>query len=148
MPQTMADPGAVAAVVQRIFMEKFRQSIACGLGHQVNAKIAGHALAVSADATAPFRRRAVGLLDSAGEGSANKRIGPNRIEQVVAQLFLLRRALVSLAWLSPGHVRGHHAGRAGLRRRGRLLLRWRRILARARSRTGLRSRGLRENSKS
>src|ERR1700679_2838629 len=110
MLQTVAEPGTVAAVVKRIFMENLGQSVACGLGHQVNPKIARHALAVSADATAPFRRRSVGLLDSAGEGGANKRIGPNRIERVVTELFLFRRAPVSLAWLGPGHVRRHHAG--------------------------------------
>src|ERR1700735_2195617 len=105
MPQTVTEPSAVATVVKRIFTKSLSQSIARGLGHQVNAKIARHPFSVSSDATAPLGRRPVGLLDSASEGGANKRIGPKRIERVVAQLFLFRRALVSLAWLGPGHVR-------------------------------------------
>ena len=64
MPQAVTEPGAAAAIVKRVFVKDFSQTVAGRLRHQVDAKIACDPHTVSVPALTPVRGPVTGLLDA------------------------------------------------------------------------------------
>src|SRR5271168_1325540 len=124
MLQTGDKPVALAAVEKRVLVENLSQTVTRRLRHQVDAKIVRHTHPVRIPSLAPLRHRIVRLLHSPRDRRADEGIRAERIEGIVAQFFLFRRAFIDLPRLYSGSVWRHDTGLAGglLRRWSRLLL--------------------------
>src|ERR1700682_2299553 len=101
---------AVAAVIQRVFPEGFRQSVARTRRYHGDAEVGTNSLAVGAPALPPLRRRFICLIDGSQDPRAGDGIGTEGIEEVVPELRSLRRAAVAEVQFSSGCAGGGRNG--------------------------------------
>src|ERR1700689_4637682 len=107
----------LAAIVQCVFADGFRQPIARGSGYRRDAEVGAYSLAIPFHPLSPFWRRIVFLVDARSDCRSDDGIRAECVEQVVVNLDFFCRARIRQVRGWTGRTRGQ-PGSAGTATRG------------------------------
>src|ERR1035438_2059155 len=102
MSQPRKQPFALTAVIQRVFLEGFRERIARRRSYRCDAEVRPDSLAITLRALLPFRRSILHLANASSKSRADDGIRAESVEGVVAELRCLRRTHVREVQLRRG----------------------------------------------
>src|ERR1700674_326259 len=99
MAQPRKRPFALTAVIQRVFVEGFRERIARRGADPCDDEVGRESLAISFRSLFPLRRSALCLVNASRERCAYDWIGAERVEEVIVEPRFLCRTHVRQIWL-------------------------------------------------
>src|SRR5271154_2185903 len=91
MAQPREKAFALTRVIQRIFLEGFRERVACRGADRCNPEVGAESLGVTLRPLLPFRRGVVRLVNASHERRTDNWIGTECVEEVVTELHFLGR---------------------------------------------------------